>query len=106
VLPTLPPGHHITCGIRKQGDQVEYDSERLIRIPGIVRTKRITEITYELRFGRSLYGWKDTRITFPMDLISRPNTILFHGKHRNNEAYRIYQGVVLPYFGLMGNVSS
>jgi hypothetical protein len=22
VLPTLPPCHHITCGIRKQGDQV------------------------------------------------------------------------------------
>jgi hypothetical protein len=22
VLPTLPPGHHITCGIRKQGGQV------------------------------------------------------------------------------------
>jgi hypothetical protein len=41
-----------------------------------------------------------------MDLVSRPNTILFHGKHRNNEVYRICQGVVLPYFGLMGYVSS
>jgi hypothetical protein len=28
------------------------------------------------------------------------------GKRQNNEAYRIYQGVVLPYFGLMGYVSS
>jgi hypothetical protein len=41
-----------------------------------------------------------------MDLVSHLNTILFHGKHQNNEAYRIYQGVVLPYFGLMGYVSS
>jgi hypothetical protein len=41
-----------------------------------------------------------------MDLVSRPNIILFHGKHQNNEAYRICHGVVLPYFGLMGYVSS
>jgi hypothetical protein len=41
-----------------------------------------------------------------MDLVSSLNTILFHGKHRNNEAYRICQGVFLHYFGLMGYVSS
>jgi hypothetical protein len=41
-----------------------------------------------------------------MDVVSRLNTILFHGKRRNNAAYRIYQGVVLPYFGMMGYVSS
>jgi hypothetical protein len=41
-----------------------------------------------------------------MDLVSRPNIILFHGKHQNNEAYIICHGVVLPYFGLMGYVSS
>jgi hypothetical protein len=41
-----------------------------------------------------------------MDLVSYPKTLLLHGKHQNNEAYRIYQGVVLPYFGLMGYVSS
>jgi hypothetical protein len=80
VLPTLQPGHHVTCGTRKQGDEVEYDLERLIRIPGIVRTKIITEITYGLRFWRSLYGWKDKRITFPMELISHPCTVLIHGK--------------------------
>jgi hypothetical protein len=67
VLPTLPPGDHVTCGIRKQGDQVEYDLQRLIQIPGTIGTKIITEITYGLRFGCSLYGWKDKRITFPMD---------------------------------------
>jgi hypothetical protein len=78
----------------------------LIQITGTVRTKIITEITYGLRFGCSLYGWKDEMTTFPMDLVSHPNTILFHGKCQNNEAYRIYQGVVLPYFGLIGYVLS
>jgi hypothetical protein len=102
----LPPGHHVICGTRKQRGQVYYDLERLIRIPGTVRTKIITEIAYGLRFGRFLYGWKAKRITFPIDLVSHPNTFLFHGKRRNNEAYRIGHGVVLPYFGLMGYVSS
>jgi hypothetical protein len=59
VHPTLPLGDDVTCGIRKQGDQVKYDLERLIRIPGTIHTKIITEITYGLCFGRSLYGWKD-----------------------------------------------
>jgi hypothetical protein len=95
VLLTLPPGHHVTCGIRKQGGQVLYDLERLIRIPGTVQTKIITEITYGLCFGRSLYGWKDKMITFPMDLVSHPNTILFHGKRQKNEVYKICQGVLL-----------
>jgi hypothetical protein len=53
-----------------------------------------------------LYGWKDKRIIFSMDLVSRPNTILFHGKHQNNETYIICQGVVLPYFDLMGYILS
>jgi hypothetical protein len=71
-----------------------------------IHTKIITEITYGLCFGRSLYGWKANRITFPMDLVSHQNTFLFHGKHRNNEVYIIHQGVVLPYFDIMGYVSS
>jgi hypothetical protein len=41
-----------------------------------------------------------------MEMVSHPKTFLFHGKRRNHEAYRIYQGVVLPYFSLMGYVSS
>jgi hypothetical protein len=57
----------------------------MIRIPGTVHTKIITEFTY----GRSLYGWKNKRIIFRMDLVSRLNTFLFHGKRQNNEAYRM-----------------
>jgi hypothetical protein len=71
-----------------------------------VHTKIVTEITYGLRFGRSLYLWKDKRINFSMELVSCPNTFLFHRKCQNNEAYKICQGVVLLYFGLMGYVSS
>jgi hypothetical protein len=78
----------------------------LIQISGAVHTKIITEITYGLHFGCTLYGWKAKRITFLMELVSHPNTFLFHGKRQNNEAYRIYKVVVLPYFGLMGYVSS
>jgi hypothetical protein len=45
-----------------------------IRILGTVRTKIVSQITYQLRFGRSLYGWKDKRINFPMELVSHPNS--------------------------------
>jgi hypothetical protein len=38
------------------------------------RTKIVAQITYQLRFGRSLYGWKDKRINFPMELVSYPNS--------------------------------
>jgi hypothetical protein len=79
VLPKLPPGHHITCGIRKQGGQVYYDLKRLIWISGTVHTKIITKITYGLRFERSLYGWKDKRINFQMDLVSCPTPSYFIG---------------------------
>jgi hypothetical protein len=38
------------------------------------RTKIVTQITYQLRFGRSLYRWKDKRINFPMEPVSYPNS--------------------------------
>jgi hypothetical protein len=62
-----------------KGGQAKLESQSKsswnpIRIPGIVRTKIIAQITYQLRFGRSLYGWKDKRINFPMELASYPNS--------------------------------
>jgi hypothetical protein len=54
--------------------------ESLIRIPRTVRTKIITEITYRLRFGCSLYGWKGKRINFLMQQVSHPKPFLFYGK--------------------------
>jgi hypothetical protein len=44
-----------------------------IWIPRTVGTKIITLVTYQLRFGRSLYGWKAKRITFPMELVTHVN---------------------------------
>jgi hypothetical protein len=90
----------------------ETKRPRLIRFGKVdsdyrtTRTKIITEITYGLPFRYSLYGWKVKTITFQMDLVSHPNTFLFHGKRQNNEAYRICQCVVLPYVGLIDSVSS
>jgi hypothetical protein len=95
-----------TASVAENNDSTSVDLERLIRIPRLVHTKIITEITYGLRFECYLYGWKAKRITFPIEMVSRPNTFLFHGNHRNNEVYRIYQGVALPYFGMMDYVSS
>jgi hypothetical protein len=37
-------------------------------------TKIVAQITYQLRFGRSLCEWKAKRIKFPMELISYPNS--------------------------------
>jgi hypothetical protein len=49
-------------------------SRNPIWIPGIVHTKIVVQITYQLRFGRSLYGWKNKRINFLMELVSYPNS--------------------------------
>jgi hypothetical protein len=44
-----------------------------IRIPGTVNTKIVTQITYQLCFGRSLYGLKAKRINFLMELVTHAN---------------------------------
>jgi hypothetical protein len=45
-----------------------------IQITGTVGTKIVTQITYQLHFGRSLYGWKAKRINFPMKPVTHPNS--------------------------------
>jgi hypothetical protein len=62
-----------------KGGQAKLESQSMsswnpIRIPGTVGTKIVTQITYQLRFGRSLYGWKAKKIGFPMEPISYPNS--------------------------------
>jgi hypothetical protein len=94
-----------------KGGQAKLESQSKsswnpIRIPGTVRTKFVTQITYQLRFGRSLYRWKDKRINFPMELVSYPYSFWVQGKSWNNEVHRICHGVVLPYLGHVGYVSS
>jgi hypothetical protein len=98
-------------GAKEQQRQAKLESQSKsswnpIRIPGTVCTKIVAQITYQLRFGRSLYGWKDKRINFPMELVSYPNSFWVHRKRWNNEANRICHGAVLPYLGPVGYVSS
>jgi hypothetical protein len=94
-----------------KGDQAKLESQSKlswnpIRISGTVHTKIVAQITYQLCFGHSLYGWKDKRINFLMELVSSPNFFWVYGKRRNNEAHKIYHSVVLPYLGPVGYVSS
>jgi hypothetical protein len=57
-----------------KGGQAKLESQSKsswnpIRILGTVGTKIVTQIAYQLRFGRSLYGWKAKRINLPMELV-------------------------------------
>jgi hypothetical protein len=45
-----------------------------IRISGTVGTKIVAQITYQLRFGCSLYGWKAKRTNFKMEPVTHPNS--------------------------------
>jgi hypothetical protein len=61
-----------------KGGQAKLESQSKwswnpIRIPGTVSTKIVTQITYQLRFGCYLYGWKAKSITFPMEQITHQN---------------------------------
>jgi hypothetical protein len=90
-----------------KGGQAKLESQSKsswnpIRIPGTVHTKIVAQITYQLHFGRYLYGWKDKRIKFPMEPVSYLNSFWVHWKRRNNEVHRICHGAVLPYLGPRG----
>jgi hypothetical protein len=62
-----------------KGGQAKLESQSKsswnpIRIPGTVGTKIVTQITYQLCFGSSLYGWKAKRINFSMELVTHANS--------------------------------
>nr|CAE02904.3 OSJNBb0045P24.9 [Oryza sativa Japonica Group] len=50
-----------------------------IRSPGPVCTKTCAQVAYVLGLGRSLYGWKAKKISFPMVLVPRPNYFRVNG---------------------------
>ena len=61
-----------------KGGQAKLESQSKlswnpIRIRGTVHTKIITQVTHQLRFRRSLYGWKHRRISFPTEPIQIPS---------------------------------
>ena len=61
--------------------------------------------TYEDRFGRSLYGWKDNFKELPMAPVLGPNSFEVNGNCWNNRTSRIYHGAATPSFGLLTRVS-
>jgi hypothetical protein len=60
------------------------------RTPGIARTKTDAHVAYRVRFGCSLYGWKDNFKKLPMELVSSPNSSGVDGNRLHNLTSRIY----------------
>jgi hypothetical protein len=67
------------------------------RTPGTARTKTDAHVAYGVRFGCSLYGWKDNFKKLPMEPVSGPNSSGVDGES---------VPVLHHYFGPMGRVSS
>jgi hypothetical protein len=76
------------------------------RIPGIARNKMGAQVAYGVRFGRSLYGWKDNFEELPMAPVLGPNSSRIHGNCLNKLTSRICSGAAMPSFGHLGRVSS
>ena len=79
-------------------------SSSLPRCPGPACTKNDAKAAYRVRFGRSLYGWKDNFNELPMAPVSGPNLLSVNGNHQNNMTSRICQGAAPPSFGLLSHV--
>jgi len=80
-------------------------SSSLPRCPGPACTKNDAKAAYRVRFGRSLYGWKDNFKDLPMTLVSDPNSLGVDRNRRNKGTPRICHGVVTSSFGLLAHVS-
>ena len=91
VFSCFPQGHHVT--LANKGVQVKVEvqyisSQSPIRNPGAGRTKNVAQVAYGLRFGRSTYGWKAKKITFPMPPVPCLNSVVCDGNHRfSTEAF-------------------
>jgi hypothetical protein len=83
-----------------------YSSSFQFRIPGTTCNKMGAQVAYGVRFGSSLYGWKDNFEELPMTLVSGPNSSRIHGNCLNKLTFRICSGAATPSFGLLACVSS
>ena len=70
------------------------------RTPGTARTKMDAQVAYGVRFGRSLYGWKDNFKTLPVALVSSPKSFGVIRNRPRNLTSRICPGASAPSFGL------
>jgi hypothetical protein len=69
------------------------------------RTKTDAHVAYRVRFGCSLYGWKDNFKKLPMEPVSGPNSSGVDRNRLHKLIYRICSGAATPSFGLLGRVS-
>ena len=56
-------------GVVDELEAQSKSSSSLLRSPGAARTKINTQAAYGVRFGCSLYGWKDNFKEFPLALV-------------------------------------
>ena len=68
-------------GVVDELEAQSKSSSSLLRSPGVARTKINAQAAYGVRFGCSLYGWKDNFKELPMALVSDPNSL---GVNRNH----------------------
>ena len=80
-------------------------SSSLLRSPGAACSKNNATVTYGVRFGRSLYGWKDNFKELLMAQVSGPNLLGVDRNHRNKVTSRICHSAATPSFGLLARVS-
>jgi hypothetical protein len=68
--------------------QLKFES---VRGSGAAHDVLVAPATYGVRFGRSTYGWKSKKITFPMAPVSCLNSIRVNGNRREKWTSRICQ---------------
>ena len=72
---------------------------------GPVYLKLVTQDASELRFRRSIYGWKANLIRKIIQVVSHQKTFGINRNRRNKSTSRICQGAATPSFGLLDCVS-
>jgi hypothetical protein len=99
---TRPP-RHFWPKDRKRSRPTRFG--RWIRTARLGKVATDATTSYEIRLGRSLYGWKDNLIELPMASVSCQNNIWVDRNRRKKWTSRIYQGVASPSFGPLARVS-
>jgi len=102
-------GRSLEAWWTSKGSQAELEAQSksslsLLRSPGTARTKINAHAAYGVRFGCSLYGWKDNFKELPMERVLGPNSFGVDRNHQNNMMSRICQGAAPPSFGLLARV--
>ena len=69
------------------------------RTPGVARTKTDAQVAYRVRFGRSLYGWKDNFKMLPIAPVSGPNSSGVDGNRPGKLTSRISPGAASLFLG-------